>query len=333
MRSSRPRRRPSPGSIAAISLGFIALGTAPARANPEAEAMFDEGVKLFNAGKIGEACDAFEASNTIEARAGTLVRLGECREKNHQLASAWSAYKDALVRVKDPKKKAFATKRVAELEPKLSYLTVSVPPEARIDGLAITRNDKPIESVLWNRAVPVDGGSYTIVARAPNRTEWKTTATVPEQAGKITVDVKPLEEIKIVKPPPPKPEPLEKPEPEPTPVAHGGLTSKRVAAIGIGAGAIAFVGVATIMGVIAKHDQSLANTDCPDPSVPCTGAVHANALLHSGHQLAIGADVAFAVSGAAAVAAGLLWTFGGSKEHARVAIAPALGGFVVAGRF
>ena len=81
---------------------FALLGlTATAHAqSAEAEAMFNEGDKLMAAGKLAEACSAFEASNNMDPRAGTLIRLGECREQNHQIASAWSAYKDALGRVK-----------------------------------------------------------------------------------------------------------------------------------------------------------------------------------------------------------------------------------------
>src|SRR5450432_2336877 len=84
----------------------------------EAEALFNDGARLMAAGQLAEACEAFEASNRIESRAGTLIRLGECREQNHQLASAWSAYKDALTRVRDPQKRALAESKVAQLEPR-----------------------------------------------------------------------------------------------------------------------------------------------------------------------------------------------------------------------
>src|ERR1044071_8848999 len=148
--------------IAATS-ALLAAGPAFAQ-SAEAAALFGEGDSLMKQGKIAEACDAFEASNKVEARAGTLIRLGECREANHQLASAWSAYKDALSRVKDPKKKDIASAKVAELEPRLSYLTITVAPT---DGLAITRNGQPLDPVLWNPARRVNGGDYPIVARAP----------------------------------------------------------------------------------------------------------------------------------------------------------------------
>src|SRR5438477_7089606 len=112
-----PNPRSPTRSIAAISLVIAAASTDARAQSAEAQALFNDGAKLMKQGKLAEACDAFEASNRIEARAGTLIRLGECREANHELASAWSAYKDALTRVKDPKKQKLATARIAEIEP------------------------------------------------------------------------------------------------------------------------------------------------------------------------------------------------------------------------
>src|SRR5450432_1219815 len=86
-------------SIAAISFAPTAYAQ-----SAEAEQLFSDGDKDMKLGKLEQACDAFEASNRIETRAGTLIRLGQCREDLHELASAWSAYKDAVTRVKDPKK-------------------------------------------------------------------------------------------------------------------------------------------------------------------------------------------------------------------------------------
>src|SRR5258708_27665131 len=122
-----------------ISFAFVigSIGRAHAQ-NAEAEAMFNEGDKLMTEGKLAQACDAFEASNRVEQRAGTLIRLGECREKNRQLASAWSAYKDALTRVRDPRKRELSLARASDIDPRLSFRTVSVPDESRIDELLIT---------------------------------------------------------------------------------------------------------------------------------------------------------------------------------------------------
>ena len=105
----------------------VLLGlSAPAHAqSAEAEAMFNEGDKLMAAGKIAEACAAFDASNNLDPRAGTLIRLGECREASSQYASAWTAYRGGLTRAKDPRKRGIAQAKVSALEPRLSHLTIT----------------------------------------------------------------------------------------------------------------------------------------------------------------------------------------------------------------
>jgi hypothetical protein len=321
--------------IAATSVICVLAHTATVRAqSAEAEALFSEGDALMKQGKIAEACDAFEASNRLEARAGSLIRLGECREKNHQLASAWSAYKDALTRVKDAKKKAIATDRVTQLEAKLSYLTVSVPDDSRVDGLALTRNGQPFDPALWNRAVPVNGGEYVIGGRAPGHEEWKTTVTVPNEAGKISVEVPKFKELgKLVPPPPDKSSP-ETAKLGVKPLAgedrdDGGQASRwtprRKVAIGVGGAAAVGLVAGIVLGTQAKAKQDDAHALCPDRQTPCAGADQAEALIKAGQRRALGANVAFGVAGVAAIVAGVLWFTGAPERSAHgVAIVPSL---------
>lgn len=178
-------------AIAAISVAFgILFGISRAHAqNAQAENLFDEGNKLMADGKLAQACTAFEASNRIERRAGTLIRLGECREQNHQFASAWSAYKDALNLATDPRKRKFATDKAAALESRLSFLTVAVSDSSRIRGLVVTRDGVSLDPMLWNRALPIDGGDYVIVAQAPGYKAWPKTVHVPVDGAKLRIDV------------------------------------------------------------------------------------------------------------------------------------------------
>ncbi len=315
---SRPSIRVLLTSIAAIST--------PAHAqSAEAEAMFDQGAKLIAAGKVAEACDAFEASNRIEARAGTLIRLGECRERNHQLASAWSAYKDALTRVKDASKKAIATAKVAELEPKLSTLTITVPEATKVKGLVLTRNGQPVDPGLWNRALPIDGGAYTIVAQSPGHREFRTTATVPESGGKITVLVPTLAEQPAA--------PVAVPVPVPAARDDSPWTGRREAAVvAAGVGVLALATGVTF-AVLAKQKQSDADKLCPAHTCATDAdAMTATSRISAAQDRALVANIGFGVAGAAVIAAGVLW-FTGAPEHASVAIAPGGATLTVAGRF
>jgi hypothetical protein len=324
-------------SIAAIS-GFcvlIAAHTVHAQ-SAEAESLFVEGDKLMKAGKVAQACESFDASNRIEARAGTLIRLGECREQNHQLASAWSAYKDALTRVKDPNKRAIATAKVAELEPKLSYLTIAVPIANRVDQLTVTRNDKPFDAALWNRALPVDGGDYAIIGSAPGHRDWTRTVAVPIDSGKITVEIPKLDLASEVVTPPPRRQPVPPPDEQPAPPTATMSTRRKLA---IGAGGVGALGIAAgiVFGTQAKSRQTDAHALCSDPQTPCAGADRANELISSAQSRALAANIGFGIGAAMVITAGVLWFTRAPESSTRVSIVPTVTpddtGVVVFGRF
>jgi hypothetical protein len=323
-------------SIAAISLVVGAVTIASPRAhaqNAAAEALFNDGERLMKEGKLAEACEAFEGSNRIEMRAGTLINLGMCREKNGQLASAWSAFKDALTRVQDPKKRQVAQERIAAIEPKLSYLTISVPDESRVDGLAVTRNTVLVDPALWNRAVPVDGATYVITGRAPGHEEWSTTVQVPNESGKVSVEVPRFKELaKLVTPPtPPQPEGEEEEVAE-TP-SQGMFTTKRKVAIGVGAVGVAAIGAGVFFGLQAKGFEDDAFALCPNPMTPCADGNRANDLIKKGESRAMLANITLGVGAAAVIGAGVLWFLGAPVESGNVAVMPRTNGLDVMVRF
>jgi len=293
--------------VVALLVAALAGGTASAQ-NADAEALFTEGDQLEAAGKIDQACDAFEASNRIESRAGTLIRLGQCREKQQRLAAAWSAYKDSLTRVKDPKKKAIAEAKVKELEPRLSYLTVLVPDESRIDGLVVTRNGVTLDPALWNRAAPVDGGTYTIAGEAPGHESWRTTVEVGVEKDKKSVEVPKFKELRklIEEPTPPVGEDDELVDAP----APGMFTTRRKIAVGAaGVGVVAAV-AGVVLGLQANDLSDQAFELCADPDMPCPDAVAAQDKLDRAHDRALFANVAYGVAGAAVVGAAILWFTG-----------------------
>jgi hypothetical protein len=330
----RPRIRTS---IAAISACLLALASHAHAQSAEAQARFDDGARLMKDGKLDEACAAFETSNRLERRAGTLLRLGECRENNHQLASAWSAYQDALTHATDPRKRTFATNRIKILEPKLSHLTLNVPDAARVAGFQITRDGSPVDPGLWNAAVPVNGGDYTIAATAPGRVAWKTTASVPVEHGQISVAVPELAPAPTTVAPEPagRPKDMVVLADEPRP-ASGTFTSRRKLAVGVLGVGVAATVVGVVLGSSASGKRDDAYRLCPDPSAPCAQAPEANSLISTAHTRAYEADAALAVGGAAAVIAGILW-FTGAPEHEGVRVDASVGarggGVAVTGRF
>lgn len=278
----------------------------------------------MSAGQTAQACDAFEASNRIESRAGTLISLGQCREQNGQLASAVDAYQRALVRVKDPRKRQFASSRITELRVRLSYLTVAI--ADAVDGLVIARGDVELPPVEWNQPVPVDGGDYEITARAPERSPWHTTVHVAATGAKVRVDIPALASAHPAAPEPPVR------DPQPTVTAQASrawLTTPRIVALGLAGGSVIGVVVGAALGASANGKEHDAFALCPDPAMSCDHADRANGLISSSHRRATEANVAFGLAGAAAATAVALWFVGApdtsSEERAaRVSVAPQL---------
>jgi hypothetical protein len=311
-------------------LGVVVLLalSAPAYAqSAEAEAMFNEGDNLMAAGKIAEACAAFEASNNLDPRAGTLIRLGECREANKQYASAWTAYRGGFARAKDPRKRGIAQAKVSALEPRLSHLTIVVG-AYKVEGLAITRDTMPMDPALWDHPLPVDGGDYVVTVSAPGYTQWKTMVSVPPERGDVKIEVPAL--AKRAVPVPPKPGPALPPDDddERPAAARSKLTMKRKIALGAAGAGVASLAAGVVLGLRANGKRDDAFALCPDPRTPCADARRADSLAASGHRASIGADVAFGVAAAGAIGAAVLW-FTGKPER----ITPTRNGVAIVGRF
>lgn len=311
---------------------------APAVA-PTANSLLKEGNTLMKSGNLVDACKAFEASIQIDKRAATVVRLGECREQNHQLASAVAAYKDALTIAKiDRKSKKTATAKIKVLEPKVSTLRFTVPDASALEGLTLTRAGEPVDAALWNTALPIDGGEYVIEATAPKHLPWKETATVPNESGEIAVKVPPLE-AEPPPPPPPPPVKVEPPPVKPEPIVKAPvqveepsrwatlttLTPMRKVALGVaGFGVVSFT-VAIVLGAQANGKQDDARDLCPDLEFPCVNAAEATALNDSARGRALGANIMWTVGAAAVVGAGVMWFLGApSAEDGGIAIAPSV---------
>lgn len=183
---------------------LVVLATASPRAfaqsaSVQAQSLFEEGRKLLQAGKIAEACASFESSQKLDPAVTTLLNLADCREQNHQLATAWGTFTDAnrMARAANNDKLArVASNHAQKLAPRLSKLTVNIPTDRQVPGLEILRDNEPINPAGWNHALPIDGGTYTITARAPGRAPWSTTKTIKVESDTQSVEIPKLAEAK-----------------------------------------------------------------------------------------------------------------------------------------
>lgn len=294
------------------------LSFAPAAAaqssSAEAEGLFKEGKRLMGEKKYAEACTAFEASQKKDPLTSTLVNLADCREKNGQIATAWGLFLEAERQTRgDKSQKALgktARERAGKLEGRVSYLIINVPDDSRVDGLVITRNGEPVDELTWNRALPVDGGTYVIAGKAPGHEEWSTSVTVDAEKDKQSVDVPKFKSLPVVVDDPKLPPPDEDrpPDdivaPETPPGGGGGMSGKRKAALGVGALGIVALGVAGYFELDARklYQESIDETDDMRQD-----ALYADAV--SSRKLAIGTAIG---GGVCVGVAAFLWFTGGS---------------------
>ena len=200
---------PRSGARGPIILGALGLAVVlgahrPASAQSagaQAEAMFREGRTLLNAGKVAEACAAFEASHKLEPAMSTLMNLAACRERNGQFATAWGLFLDAERQTRGGTDDAnrrlhqVALERATKLEPRISKLTINVSADSQIDRLEILRGADVIDPAMWNRALPVDGGRYKITARAPGAAAWTSEIEIAHEGDVKTVEIPKLQSV------------------------------------------------------------------------------------------------------------------------------------------
>lgn len=182
-----------------IVVALLSITAASSRAHAQsstaqAETLFRQGKDLIARGKIAEACAAFDASQKLDPTIATLLNQASCREKNGQLATAWGLFLEAERQSRSSTDDAgrqlhrVATQHAAKLEPRLSTLTITVPVENRVRGLEILRNQEPVDAGAWNKALPVDGGTYKITARAPGNAEWSASVTVSAERDAKSIE-------------------------------------------------------------------------------------------------------------------------------------------------
>lgn len=312
-----------------------------------AEALFREGKRLLKEGKVAEACDKLAASEHLDRSIGTLLNLADCREKNHQLATAWATFLEAASTARgagDPAREAEARKRANALEPHLSYLTINVPDASKVDGLVIKRGDLLVDPALWNQGVPIDTGAYEISGRAPGHEPWATRVQITSEAQHASVEVPRFKQLADLTEAVAKIEPAKSAAPgdarddeagEPPVTEHRAFTALRYAsATSAAVGVLALTG-GLVVGLKARELQHQSDAICPDTT--CSDP-HGLDLNHRARSDLMASEILLGAGGAAVVAATVLWFVGApGASGERVGVVPSMtagqAGLAVVGRF
>jgi len=251
---------------------MVAAGSATAHAQPsgaQGETLFRQGKELMAKGKTAEACDAFEASQKLDPTNATLLNLASCREKNNQLATAWGLFLEAERRTRTAGDDAtrqlhsVAVSHASKLEPRLSTLAINVPIENKVGGLQILRNTDAVDAGAWNQLLPVDGGTYTITARAPGNAEWTSTVTIGNERDVKSILIPKLAAASLDQRPS---QPLRTADASEAPGMRepDGRRGSKVVPLAVGAGAVVLAGVAVGLELSASSTYSKSKTEPDD---------------------------------------------------------------------
>lgn len=192
----------SHGLASLLAAAFVSFSPLMVRAQSEtevalADALYRQARDLMAAGNYDEACPKLAESHRLDRATGTLLNLAACHERQGKLASAWLEFSDALPAARRdgrPDRAKFAEDHLADLEPKLSHLTVSVPTDADDPNLELALDDTPIGRASRGVPAPVDPGHHVVVAKAPGKQTWSRAVEIGLLADQETVTIPKLQD-------------------------------------------------------------------------------------------------------------------------------------------
>jgi hypothetical protein len=106
-----------------------------------AQALFDEGKRLMQAGKFDEGCPKLVESQRLDPAGGTLLVIALCHEGQGKTATAWAEFGVALGEARKDKRadrETAALEHIKAIEPKLTKLRLVV--SGKTDGLEVRRD-------------------------------------------------------------------------------------------------------------------------------------------------------------------------------------------------
>jgi tetratricopeptide (TPR) repeat protein len=278
-----------------------------------ADALFEEGKRLRDAGQVKEACSKFAQSQSLAPGVGIALHLGDCYERLGLNASAWNEFtraeKDA--RDRNDKREKAAHLRAAALEPKLQRLTLVVPPAVPRDGTLIQIDGHTAPPETWNVPVPIDPGDHLVAFQAVGA-ERRTYPVHLDKEPALTVEVgdTATTATAAAEPAAAPSAPLVAPSPstpEPAASADHGASTRRWVEIGLLGGAVLAAGVGA--GLLVVKNDSMSNTGAD-------GRPYVDPVAAAAEKIAFGA------AGASALAAIVLYLTAPHAKDTGLSVSP-----------
>jgi hypothetical protein len=275
-----------------------------------AESLFQQGRKLMDANRYGEACPKFAASHKIAPAIGTLLNLADCYERNNQLASAWARFHEAIAlaqRLGRTNREQTARARADKLEPRLIKLSIA----SHTPSAVVTLDGNPIEAAALGVPIPVDAGKHTVEASAKGKKPFATTIETTEKQKAPSLDIPALEDEPrdtkdAVSTEPPKEE------------SGRGSTQRTIGLIAAGVGVVG-LGVGGYFGLRSSNLWTESEPHCPGNECDDEGYDLATRAKNAGNIAAVSA-----IAGGALVVGGAILFFTAPSGRPRSALHPPL---------
>lgn len=309
---------------------FVALGAfgGPARARASersvaAEALFEQGRALVEAGRFHDACPKLAESLALDPGLGTMLWLADCYENDGRTASAWAHFKAAAAKAalaKDPREKV-ARERSLALERKVSRLEIVLAPDfdAGAGEVVVLRDGVRVGRAELGVGIPVDPGVHTVSATSAGRKPWSTKIGISPRPSSVAVIVPPLERDRAA-------------SEGQAPSAPSDGRVQRVSGLVVGGLGLAGIGLGTGFSFAAKSSYDDSNAGhCVANRCDETGL----ALRDDADRQALVATIAMGAGAAAVVGGALLYLTARRNEALTIApqVAPSAGGVALHARF
>ncbi len=234
-----------------------------------ASTLFQQAVSKMEKKQFSEACPLLEESYRLDAKAGTLFTLANCREHEGKVTSARSRYGEYL--------RAYANMTATDRQKHAARANMA---EARVHKLASQtpklrlkwQGELPahvkifVDDVEWtSRTVtlmlPLDPGPHEIIVKQSPTSDSKRVVTL--ELGQLTTfDV----DTEIIFAKPPESEPTITPPKMVPPSTKSGTNLRKTAGfISLGVGGASLV-VGSIMGALAVAEKQTVKTHCTGPA-------------------------------------------------------------------
>jgi hypothetical protein len=247
---------------AVLLVGLTLCRGALADDKDTAKALFEEGLKQMESKSYDAACPAFEKSQKLDPRPGTLFTLAECESQRGHLAAAYQRYGEYLQvyatlprdkQAKQGTRQKEARSKQGELEKVIAQLTLKLPADAPADTV-VTNDGATLSASEIGSPVLVDPGAHVLTTQAPGGPVAEQRITL-EKGEKRSIDL----EVKR-----PAPASTDAPPPPPPPPAAPGTSGRRIATFAAGGVGLAGLVVGGITGGLMISKADVVHANCKD---------------------------------------------------------------------